>query len=78
MTRRVIMVDPTLALAPEPIRDEARLRIQEIAEGLEGIPADSAFWASVKVSRLCLSVQGWLFFYTVEGQTLHVTEARPG
>jgi hypothetical protein len=77
VTRRVIMLDPALAAAPQRIRDEARLRIQEIAEGLDGIPEESAFWESVRVSRLCLSVHGWLFFYTVDAQTLHVTDARP-
>jgi hypothetical protein len=76
MSHRVIMVDPALAAAPKAVREEARRRFEEIAEGVGGIPADSAFWASVKVSRLCLVVSGWSFFYTLEGETLRVTELR--
>jgi hypothetical protein len=76
MSHHLIMVDPALAQAPAAVRDEARLRFEEIAEGLSGIPADSAFWASVQVSRLCLVVGGWSFFYTLDGETLRVTEVR--
>jgi hypothetical protein len=61
---------------PVYILQEARLRFEEIAEGLEGIPQESAFWASVRVSRLCLVVRGWSFFYTLDGETLRVTEVR--
>ena len=56
------------------MRDEARTRFQEIAEGLSGISRDSPFWASVQVSRLCLVVSGWSFFYTLDEGTLRVTE----
>jgi hypothetical protein len=76
MSHQVIMVDPALAPAPEAVRKEARLRFGEIAEGLAGIPADSPFWASVQVSRLCLVVSGWSFFYTLDEETLRVTEVR--
>ena len=76
MSHRVIMVDPALAPAPQSVRDEARTRFQEIAEGLSGISPDSPFWASVQVSRLCLVVSGWSFFYTLDEETLRVTEAR--
>jgi hypothetical protein len=73
---RVIMIQPVVAATPEYIRQEARLRFEEIAEGVKGIPEDSAFWASVRVSRLCLTVHGWSFYYTFDGETLRVTEAR--
>lgn len=76
LAHRVIMVQPRIEAAPKSVRDEARLRFEEIAEGLEGIPQDSAFWASVRVSRLCLVVRGWSFFYTLDGETLRVTEVR--
>ena len=76
MSHRVIMVDPALAPAPEAVREEARVRFQEIAEGLVGIPPDSPFWASVRVSRLCMVVSGWSFFYTLDEETLRVTEVR--
>ena len=76
MRHHVIMVDPALAPAPEAVRREARSRFEEIAEGLSGIPADSPFWASVQVSRLCLVVSGWSFFYTLDEETLRVTEVR--
>jgi len=76
MSHRVIMVDPALAPAPQSVRDEARTRFQEIAEGLSGISPDSPFWASVQVSRLCLVVSGWSFFYTLDEETLRVTEVR--
>jgi hypothetical protein len=76
LAHRVIMVEPVLVAAPEYVRREARLRFEEIAEGVEGIPMDSAFWASVRVSRLCLVVRGWSFFYTLDNETLRVTEVR--
>jgi hypothetical protein len=76
LTHRVIMVEPVLKAAPEYVRQEARLRFEEIAEGVEGIPTDSAFWASVRVSRLCMVVRGWSFFYTLDDETLRVTEVR--
>jgi hypothetical protein len=43
---------------------------------MEGIPETSAFWDSVRISRLCLVVKGWSFFYTVLGSTLLVDEIR--
>ncbi len=76
MSHRVIMVDPALAAAPGAVREEARRRFEEIAEGLSGIPLESPFWASTRVSRLCLVVEGWSFFYTLDDETLRVTELR--
>ncbi|HEY6908574.1 MAG TPA: hypothetical protein VI356_04335 [Myxococcales bacterium] len=76
MTRRVIMVQPALEAAPAEIRAEARTRFDEIAAGVDGIPEDSPFWASARVSRLCLDVRGWSFFYTLDDGTLRVTEVR--
>jgi hypothetical protein len=76
MSHRVIMVEPAVAPVPEEVRERARQRFQEIAEGLDGIPPDSPFWASVQVSRLCLVVSGWTFFYTLDEETLRVTEVR--
>jgi len=68
------MTQSILRGAPKPVCEEARLRFVEIVEGLEGIPPDSAFWASVQVSRLCLVVHGWSFFYMLGDETLRVTE----
>ena len=62
--------------APKTVCAEARLRFEEIVNALEGIPPDSPFWASVRVSRLCLVVRGWCFFYALDGETLLVTETR--
>ena len=76
MTHRVIMVRPALRAAPSDVCDEAESRFREIAEGVEGIAADSPFWASARVSQLCLIVRGWTFFYTLDGETLRVTEVR--
>jgi len=56
-----------LEATPVYVRQEARLRLEEISEGMEGIPPDSAFWASIRVSRLCVVVRGWSFFYTCDG-----------
>jgi len=78
LTHRVIMVEPALRKAPQNVRDEAEGRFREIADGLDGIPADNVFWVSAKVSRLCLVVHGWSFFYTLDGETLRVTEVRRG
>lgn len=76
LTRRVIMVQPAVEAAPAEIRAEAKVRFDEIAAGVEGISQDSPFWASARVSRLCLDVRGWSFFYTLEDGTLRVTEVR--
>ena len=76
MTHRVIMTEDVVESTPVYVRQEARLRFEEIVEGLEGIPMESAFWASVRVSRLCLVVRGWSFFYTLDGETLRVMEVR--
>jgi len=76
MIHRVVMLDPVLEATPEYIRQEARLRFEEISEGVENIPSESAFWASVKVSRLCLMVRGWSFYYTFDGDILRVEEVR--
>ena len=78
MARSVIMAGPALAAVPQAICEEARRRFEEIAEGLEGIPADSAFWASVTISRLRVAVHGWSFFYDVDQDTLRVSEVRNG
>jgi len=76
MSHRVIMVEPAMAPAPEDVREQARQRFQEIAEGLSGILPDSPFWESVRVSRLCLVVSGWMFFYTLDEDTLRVVAVR--
>jgi len=76
LTHRVIMTEDVVESTPVYVRQEARLRFEEIVEGLEGIPTESAFWASVRVSRLCLVVRGWSFFYTLDGETLRVMEVR--
>jgi hypothetical protein len=76
LTHRVIMVEPALRSAPAKVRNEAQLRFQEIAEGLDGIPPDNIFWVSAEASHLCLVVRGWSFFYTLDGETLRVTEVR--
>jgi hypothetical protein len=76
LTHRVIMVEPALRSAPKKVREEAQLRFLEIAEGLDGIPSDNVFWLSAKASRLCLVVRGWSFLYTLDGDTLRVTDVR--
>jgi hypothetical protein len=76
MPHRVVMLETVIESAPVYVRQEARLRLEEIAEGVAGIPPESAFWQSVRVSRLCLVVHGWSFFYTFEGDTLQVVEVR--
>ena len=72
---RVIMVRPALGEVPSGIYKEAAARFREIAEGVEGIGPESPFWASVRVSRLILEVRGWSFIYTLDDETLRVTEA---
>jgi hypothetical protein len=70
------MVEPALRAAPAKVREEAQSRFEEIAAGLDGIPAESPFWSSARVSELRLVVRGWTFFYTLDGETLRVTEVR--
>jgi hypothetical protein len=74
--RRVVMKTANVADAPEAVCAEARVRFEEIADGLSGIPPDSPFWASVRISRLCLVVRGWSFFYIIDDETLRVTSVR--
>jgi hypothetical protein len=76
LTRRIIEFAPVALVAPSEIYAEARTRFEEIAEGLEGIPPVSVFWDSVRVSRLCLVVRGWSFYYTIDELTLRVIELR--
>jgi hypothetical protein len=76
LTRRIIEFAPVALVAPSEIYEEARARFAEIAVGLEGIPQVSVFWESVRVSRLCLVVRSWSFYYTIDGLTLRVTEVR--
>jgi hypothetical protein len=76
LTRRVIMSEPALEAAPADVRAEAQARFDEIVAGVEGIAADSPFWQSADISRLCLMVRGWSFFYTLDPRTLRVTEVR--
>lgn len=71
---RVVILGPVLEEAPQYVLEEARIRFEEIAEGVKDIPEDSAFWTSVRVSRLCLVVHGWSFFYTFEKNILRVIE----
>ena len=76
VTHQVIMDRRVLEAAPEYVKQEARLRFEEIAEGVGSIAPDSAFWRSVRVSRLCLVVGDWSFFYVLDDETLRVTEVR--
>jgi len=76
LTHQVIMDRRVLEAAPEYVKQEARLRFEEIAEGVGNIAPDSAFWQSVRVSRLCLAVGDWSFYYVLDDETLRVTEAR--
>ena len=72
------MVLPALVAAPGEVRVEAHARFEQIADALDGIRPDNAFWASVRVSRLCLVVRGWSFFYEVDDGTVRVTAVRRG
>ena len=74
LTHRVIMDQRVLQAAPEYVKQEARLRFEEIADGVAGIDEDSAFWRSVRVSRLCLVVGEWSFYYVLDDETLRVTD----
>jgi hypothetical protein len=76
LTRRVIMSEAALEAAPAEVRAEAQRRFDEIAAGVDRIPPESPFWKSADISRLCLMVRGWSFFYTLEPRTLRVTEVR--
>jgi hypothetical protein len=75
-TRRSIEFGPAAYAAPAEIREDAREQLQELADSLSGIPAESAFWNSMQVSRLCLVVRAWSFLYSFEGQTLRVNDVR--
>ena len=76
MIHRVVMAEPVLERAPVYVRQEARIRLEQLAEGLRQIPQDSVFWTSIRESRLCLVVHGWSFYYTLDRATLRVTEVR--
>lgn len=59
---------------PAAVRERAEQQLREICEGLLAIPRASAFWTSLRQSRLCLVVDDWSFFYEVDGGTLLVTQ----
>src|SRR5207248_8227258 len=69
LARRVVM-PAVLLKAPDAVCAEARLRLEEITLALEEIPSESPLWASVRVSRLCVVVRGWFFFYEIGPETL--------
>jgi hypothetical protein len=77
LSRCVIEFLPAVEAAPADVREEARARFEEITEGLEGIPKTSPFRDSVRISRLCLVVRGWSFFYNIDSETLRISEVRP-
>jgi hypothetical protein len=74
LLHRVIIAERVLEAAPRYVCAEARIRFEEIADGVKDLPADSVFWESLAVSRLCLVLRGWSFFYTLERGTLRVTD----
>ncbi len=74
MARHVIDFTAPAGAAPAEVREEARVRFEEIAEGLAGIPPDSVFWNSVRDTQLCLVVRGWSFFYSVDAETISIVE----
>lgn len=76
MTRWVIeLSEGVVRAAPAGVLREAEERLQRLADSLTGIPAGSPFWASLAVSRLCLVVEGWSFYYSFDGKVLTVSEA---
>jgi hypothetical protein len=75
-TRRTIEFAPAAYSAPPSVREEARARLQELADDLAAIPAESVFWESMRVSRLCLVVRAWSFLYSFEEVTVRVNDVR--
>jgi hypothetical protein len=76
LTRWVIEFSERAARAlPADVRREAEKRLRRLADSLTGIPAQSPFWESLAVSRLCLVVEGWSLFYSFDGKVLTVGEA---
>lgn len=71
---RVVILEAVLEAAPKYTLEEARIRFEEIAESVKDIPEDSAFWTSARVSRLCLVVHGWSFYYAFQEGILRVVE----
>ena len=76
MRHRVVIEQPALLETPEVVLEEAASRFKEMAAGFDRISPESIFWASARVSRLCLIVQGWAFMYELDAETLRVTEVR--
>ena len=75
MRRRVILAEQVMQQAPEYVRAQARIRFEQIADGLKEVPEDNVFWESMAVSRPCLVVHGWSFLYAFAPGVLRVTEA---
>jgi hypothetical protein len=76
LTHHLIDFRAAVGAVPADVGEEARGCFEEIANGLTGIPEDHAFWGSVRDTRLCLLVRGWSFFYSLDGETLRITEVR--
>ena len=76
LTRCVIEFAQAIDAAPYDVRHDLRAQMEELADELEQVPSDNPFWDSMRVSRLCLVVRGWSFYYTFDGETLRVTDVR--
>jgi hypothetical protein len=76
LTRWVIeFSEAARAAAPADGLREAERRLQQLADSLSWISPESPFWESLAVSRLCLVVGGWSFYYSFDGEVLTVSEA---
>ncbi len=76
MTQWVIeFSEAARAAAPADVLRETEERLRRLADSLTWIPPESPFWESLAVSRLCLVVGGWSFFYSFDGEVLTVSEA---
>jgi hypothetical protein len=59
LTRCSIEFSSGIQQVPNAVLDEARMRFQELGDGLLVVPGASVFWESMRQSRLCLEFAGW-------------------
>ena len=74
LTRCIIEFSSAVTGVPAAIQARAEGQLREICEALQAVPRASPFWSSLDQSRLCLVVDGWSFFYEVDGRSLLVTQ----
>jgi hypothetical protein len=67
---------PDIRTAPDDVKAELRLRLQEIALTVASIPREHSFWSKAANHDLQIDVAGWRFFYRVNATDRQIDVVR--